>query len=462
MKLNVKAGLPRLVAPGIPDWIGADGVRLAWTLRDALFVLEGDTVGVVPLPAEATDVAFAGEVWNVALPNGSVTVDPVAGQLVAALVDDEADPVDLVAGDAWVLFVETPSHRMLRHSDGTAVALPDAATRARFLRPWSLGAGACWVDFDTVYRMREDGRIAALGRAPGAEGIAVGPHGAVLVALKKDTVVAGPRGLTVRVGERVAAESARFAPDGARVLAATEDGAVLVDLASGEVVGRWEGHLVPVGFLPRGGTLAPVFLHPDDGAVRFDDGELVLAGFAGASVAAEGDVLAGPGGAAWSTRALARAVGTETDLTPARIRSGLTEGVCATDGRRIVQVYAAGFRVDDGPERTHGLRGGGTGDDALEEAWITGEVLHLRTCAGDERSFDLASGVPVEAGAPGIPAQEDTLPEGVRISDPDEASAIGVDGTTYPLPADGALRVEGDGPRVVLAWTDDGMLVALA
>ena len=125
-------------------------------------------------------------------------------------------------------------------------------------------------------------------------------------------------------------------------------------------------------------------------------------------------------------------------------------------------MYAVGFRVDDGPERTHGLRVGGAGDDALEEAWITGEVLHLRTCAGDERSFDLASGVPVDGGGPGSFAREDTLPEGVTLSDPDEASAIGVDGTSYPLPADGALRVEGEGPGVVLAWTDDGMLVALA
>ena len=462
MKLNLKAGLPRLVAPGIPDWIGADGARLAWTLRDALFLHEADAVRVVPLPAEASEVAFAGEVWNVALPNGTVTVDPVAARLVAALVDDEADPVDLVAGDAWVLFAETPSHRMLRRADGALVPLPDAATRARFLRPWSRGAGACWVDFDTVYRMRDGGRVAALGRAPGAEGIAVGPHGAVLVALKKDTVVAGPRGLAVRLGERVAADSARFTPDGGRVLAATEDGAVLVDLAAGTIVERWDGHLVPVGFLPRAGALGAVFLHPDEGIVRLDDGTLVLSGFAGASVAAEGDVLAGPGGAAWSTRALARAVGADSDVAAACLRTGLTEGVCATDGRRVVQVQASGFRVDDGPERPHDLLLGGVADDALEEAWVTGDVLHLRSCAGAQQSYDLQTGVQLTMSEPPAPAREEFLPDGVSIADPDEASAIVVDGTSYPLPADGALRVEGEGRGVVLAWTDDGMLVALA
>src|SRR5690606_8665145 len=71
--------LPRLLAPGVPDWIGADGVRVGWALRDRLFLRAGDHVDVVELPDEVEEVAASPRRWTVALGNGFVRVDPEAG-----------------------------------------------------------------------------------------------------------------------------------------------------------------------------------------------------------------------------------------------------------------------------------------------------------------------------------------------------------------------------------------------
>ena len=49
MRLSLDDTLPRLAAPGVPDWIGADGVRVGWTLRDRLFLLGEDHVDATAL-----------------------------------------------------------------------------------------------------------------------------------------------------------------------------------------------------------------------------------------------------------------------------------------------------------------------------------------------------------------------------------------------------------------------------
>jgi hypothetical protein len=439
--------LPRLLAPGIPDWMGADGVRFGWSVRDRLFIVDGSFVRLVKLPAEVLEVAATPGAWVVALPTGCVTVDPSAGAAVALLLDDEATPVEVRAGDRVCLFVEVPEHRLLRLATGDAIPLPDAATRAKHIRPWASGDGACWVDFDTLYRMRGEGAIAALGKAPGAEGIGVGPNGAVVVSLKADTVVAGPRGLALRLGERVDAESARFSSDGTRALVATERGVAEVDLTAGSIGRRWEGDLAPVGYAVfEGGTRALVW-DTASGVVRDDTGVVRLRGVAGATPSVAGGLLAGPGGALWRL-----ADGT-------RLREDLLEGACALTDVALAQVRHEDVRWIDlvtGVERVaqHALC---EDDDAIEAAWFEGRELRALTLDGILARWSESGAEPLCESAPHAEAPGIAIPDGVVLAEPDEDSGVTLGTQAWPVPADAAVVVDG----ALYACTDDGMLTRL-
>lgn len=425
MRLSLGAGpLPRLCAPGRPDWIGADGETIGWIVRDRLFLLRDGAVDMVDLPEEAEDACASppspgetGGRWTVAFGNGFVHVDIAAADVVAAIVDDERDPVSARPGRDVGLFVEVPEHRLLRLSDGLALPLPDAAVRARWIRPWETGIGACWIDFDTLYRL--GGRISALGRAPGAEGIRCGPEGAVLVTLTDDTVVAAPRGLAVRVGQRLDADSARFSPDGNEVLAASEDGVVHVDLRDGTVIASWEGNFGPVGF--AGG---PVLWDLDRGTLVRGDVD-VLGGVTGATPSCVGARLAGPGGAAWDL------------ATGERVADGLVGGACATDGACVVHVDDTTVRVVGGPSFEHHLLSGE--DDAVERARIDGDTLVIETLDGEVGLYALSDGTP-RGRRRASRREEAPRPE---LSVPADGTTVAPGGETW-------------------AWTDEGMLVILA
>jgi hypothetical protein len=439
--------LPRLLAPGIPDWIGADGTRFGWSVRDRLFIVDGDFVRLVKLPAEVLEVAATPGAWVVALPNGCVTVDPAAGTPVALLLDDEAMPVEVRPGERACLFVEVPEHRLLRLASGDAVALPDAATRAKHIRPWASGEGACWVDLDTLYRMREGGSIAALGKAPGAEGIGVGPRGAVVVSLKADTVVAAPRGLALRLGERVDAESARFSADGTKALVATERGVAEVDLIVGSVGRRWEGDLAPVGYASIGGEARALVWDTAAGVVRDDSGVVRLRGVAGATPGAGAGLLAGPGGALWRL------------ADGACLREDLGEGACAVTEGTVAQVRAEDVRWIDlgtGAERvaSHTLC---EDDDAIEAAWFHEGALCALTLEGTRARWASPGAEPSRTHAPHDEAPGIPLPDGVSLSEPDEDSCVTLGAHAWPVPADGAVAVD----DALYAFTDDGMLTRL-
>ncbi|MFZ5476241.1 MAG: hypothetical protein ACOZNI_05645, partial [Myxococcota bacterium] len=338
MRLSLGEGpLPRLCAPGVPDWIGADGARVGWALRDRLFLLGDGWVDVVALPDDVEDVCASPGRWTVAHAVGFVCVDVASAQPVGVVLEDERDPVATRPGGDTGLFVEVPEQRLVRLADGLPLPLPDAALRARFLRPWETGVGACWVDMDTLYRMGE--RVFALGRAPGPEALRCGPGGAVMVTLRSDTVLAAAKGLAVRAGVRLDASTARFSPDGQTALAASERGVVHVDLRDGKTLRAWEGDLAPVGFAPR-----PLLLDLDRGALVDGDGDVVLTGFAASEPSLGGGKLAGPGGALWDL------------ATGARLRDDLIEGACATDGARVAHVTDTHARVD-GTTFQHGLAG---------------------------------------------------------------------------------------------------------
>lgn len=434
--LGPDAPLPRLLAAGTPDWIGADGVRVGWAVRDRLFLLGPDGVTVVALPEYVEEVAVSPAGWMVAFGNGFVRVDPTTGELLAAVVDDEKDPVGAWPGGDVGLFVEVPEHRLLRLADGQPLALPDAATRARWIRPWEAGFGACWVDMDTLYRL--GARIEALGRAPGAEGIRCGPGGAVVVALKKDTVVAAARGAAMRVGLRLDPDSARFSPDGRSVLAASERGAHLVDLRDGSVVRTWEGSFGPVGFVQD----VPILWDLDGGTLVDAEGDVRLDGFAAASPGVGGQLLAGPGGAVWD---LARGH---------RLRADLRGGACATDGQRVVHVTGATLRIDDLPPLPHGLLTGP--EDEVAGARIDGETVIVETLDGEQGVFSLHDGALISRAAVRAPRRPARVsPEGVVLPPEDEESTVEVHGRDWPLPADGAARSDAG----VWLWTREGMLV---
>jgi hypothetical protein len=437
MRLSLGTGpLPRLLAPGVPDWIGADGVRVGWALRDRLFLRTGDHVDVVELPDEIEEVCATPRRWTVALGNGFVRVDPATATVQELLLDDEAEPLATHAGEELGLFIEVPEHRLLRLADGRPLPLPDAALRTRWIRPWATGIGAVWIDLDVVCRL--GARVSVVGRAPSTEGLAVGPEGSLLVAIKGDAVVAAPRGLTVRVGLPLASETARFSNDGLTVLAAFPDGVVWIDLTTGAVRKKWEGAYVPVGFAP-----GPVLWDGERGTLVDAAGAVLLDGFAGATPAMAGPVLAGPGGAVWDLTSGTRGV------------ADLREGVCATDGERTVHVDDTDVRVLGGARFPHRLCGD---EDAVDAARLDGDMLVVATLDGEVGRFTLA-GAPLDRTHQRFPwkAAPAPCPEGVTLPTEDAESVVAVGDTEWPLPADGAARVGND----LWIWSREGALFAV-
>lgn len=406
---------PRLLAPGNPDWIGTDGVRLGWTLRDRLFLLEGDRVRVVDLVDEASAACPGPTHWTVAVDAGFVLVDAAAGEAVGGLYEEEREPLRLLPGADVGLLVAAPEHQLLRLHDGRALPLPDGALRARFVAPWTRGPGACWVDMDTLYRMRP--RIRALAKVAGCAGLATGPEGAVLAQLKRGCVLAAPRGEAVEVDEDLLAENARFSPDGRQLLASDGEAVLLVDSDTGKVLRRWEGEAIPVGFGPSG----PWRLCTDRGEVRDAEDQVVAAGFCGPSPALGGDWIVGPGGRIWSR-----------DGT--LLRSGLPDGVAGTDGHRVVVVDREQLHLLDGPSLAHPLC---AEEDVIRRVDADAERILVQTWDGEL----------------GVFGWDGQLRE--RRRDPGGRESSPVEGA--PLPADGVL--ERGGER--LYWTEDGLLARI-
>lgn len=424
----------RLLAPGAPEWIGTDGTRLGWLVRDRLFVLHEDRVRVVELPDVAEDACPGPTHWTVAHPRGFTLVDQVAGEVVAGVFEDERDPVATRPGADVGLVVAVPEHQLVRMVDGLPIPLPDGAIRARWIRPWARGPGACWVDMDILYRLGS--KISAVGRAASPEGIAVGPEGATLVTLAHGTVVAAPRSLAVDLDERLQAEGARFTPDGREALVASEDGIVLVDLVEGRVLRRWEGDLVPVGFAPD-----PLRLDLRSGRVLGDGDRVVAQGFCGSATAAAGDRIAGPAGAVWS-------------VAGEVLRADLPAGVAAIDGDRIAVVDPRHVYILDGASFPHDLC---TDADDIRAVRLLPDRIEIATLDGEFGAWQLDGTLIERRRDPEALEEEPPLPAGVVLSDPDDESFVEDNGRRFPLPADGAWRAGAD----LLVWTDEGMLARL-
>ncbi len=438
MRLSLGTGpLPRLLAPGVPDWIGADGARVWWTVRDALFLLDGDGVRTTLLPDEGMESVVSAAGCTCGTAYGAVVVGQ-DGEVSRTLTVDAGEPLGVLPGADCVLVLSVPSHSLVPLAGGAPLPLPDAATRARFAAPFAVGVGLVWLDLESLYRLGADGRPHALGRASGANALAVGPFGATLVALEDDTLCVAPGAPVRRLGEPVEVPYARFSPDGLRALAADDDGLQEIDLRTGRTLRRWPGPLTPVGYAPEA-----TWIDGATGELRTADGRTLLTGFAGGAAATGGDWLVGPGTSAWSIS------------TGACLRKGLPSGVSATDGTRIVVANDSDITVVDGAQFAHGLGGGH--DDGVELVALSGEEVAVQSECGALVVFTLTGELVRRAeSAPWLPEPDGDVD--ASLSEPGEPSEVVVGGQRWALPVDGVLRAAGQH----WAWSVDGALYALS
>lgn len=437
MWLSLGTGpLPLLLAPGLPDWIGADGERVGWVLRDVLFWFDGAGVGSVRLPDLVEDVAASVGGWTASTALGAVRVDPSNGRFTALLSVDEGEPLAVLPGRDCAIVVAVPEHSLVRLADGSSVKLPDAATRAPLLAPFATGVGLVWIDLDRLYRLTDGGIPNGLGSAMGATSLSCGPDGAALVGLEGDTLCIAPRRLAVHLGSAIDVEGARFSPDGLRALAGDEDGVCEIDLSTGKELRRWDGSVVPVGYAP-----GPIRWDRDAGTLLDAEGIVIAIGFAGASPALGGTLLAGPGGAVWSTD------------TGSRVREGLGSGLAATDGHHVAVVDEREVRVLNGATFLHGL--GDDNDNPVEEVRIDRDHIVVHSLDGSASAFAL-DGTKLWTHDDESMADPPEAP-GVTFAHHDEPSSVVVRGNAWPFPGDGAVNVGG----AVWVWTTEGALFAL-
>jgi hypothetical protein len=257
-------------APLLPDLAVADGRTVGWVLGEHLTLARASTRIDCRFDAAIDAIAAAPDRWTIVAGTQVLGIDPASGAVLSALDVGDLDPVSIAVGRELALVRAAPVHHLLHLGQPTEIAIPDAATRARFAAPLATGEGLVWIDLDTIYRLHAGRVPSALGRAPKAEAIAVGPAGATLVQLPDDAVACAPGSLAVRLGQKVDASTARFSLDGATVLAATEDGAAWFDLATGKERESWEGNWLPVGFAP--GPL----LMDDEGRIHRAGGRVLV------------------------------------------------------------------------------------------------------------------------------------------------------------------------------------------
>ncbi len=438
MRLHLAADVPtRLLAAGVPDWLGADGLRIGWALRDVLFWLEGGEVFTLQLPDVITDVCPGPSTWTVAMALGVAEVDLSTRAVRHLLSVDAGDPLEVLPGEGTALVVAVPESAYIRVGDGAAIELPFAATRARFAAPFSQGAGLVWIDRERLFRQAEGGAPCPLGPAGGVEALAIGPSGVVLAAVESDTLCVASPGIVRRLGQEIDVEGARFSPDGRLALAADEAGVVEVDLATARVLRRWDGAAVPVGYAP-----GPVRWERTTGRLVDAEGAAVAQGFAGASPSCRGGWLAGPGGA---VRRLTDGV---------VLRADLGEGTAATDGVRVVVVDDTVVHVLDGATFAHGLV---AGEDGVDLVRVDEDRVTVQTFDGQAAAFSLDGTERWRRRDRRAIRPESWRIPGVRLGDPEESSLTLVDDRSLAIPADGAARVGGS----VWLWSEEGMLVAV-
>jgi hypothetical protein len=213
------------------------------------------------------------------------------------------------------------------------------------------------------------------------------------------------------------------------------------DLLENFPAGSMDGIAANLPYLdPATSAAWPKELFWDGGDIVDAEGVKLLEGFAGAVAACAGGLLVGPGASAW-------------DVT-GRDRRGpvAAEVVYATDGTRVVSVDDTTFGFSGDTRHAHELV---NGDDSVATARIDGNELLITTMDGEMGRFSLEDGRRIKRGR----AKKATpaLPAGVKVGSPEEGSRVTIGERSWPLPADGAVAVEGGW----WLWTNEGMLVQL-
>ena len=268
----------RLDAPGVPLWVLGEGGQLAFADEERLVVREAGGWRLFPV-GPVHQASVTGGSWQL------LVDDPTLGLPVALLVLEWSNPPRLRSrplpsgtrwarlGDRWCLIARGPRIECWDLEEDKEISLPEGARTVR-AAPWSCGAGLCWADGRTVYRLGSQGgpRVAGTLRAAPLD-LEVGPAGAAIFKGPK-----GVEGLAPSAGPRLleGAETvvgARFSPDGCQVLLSHPKEVAVHDLRTGAVVARGPAGR-PVGFLPQ-----PAVLVEESGALTLLDGDRLMGGF---------------------------------------------------------------------------------------------------------------------------------------------------------------------------------------
>jgi hypothetical protein len=398
----VGSDVPRLLAPGLPESMQADGRRVGWVLRGAFWLLSDD--GVVSVPELGTSVVAAlpgRNAWVLLTEDRLWLGDPATG--IGHLLDlGQEDPdVELRPGVSWIVLAGGEGTRVLAspvEAADPALGLPAGARASLALAPWSDGAGLVWVDDNTIYRMAAGRRPSAIGQVSvRADALVSGPLGAVVVQAPDEFLAAAAGGLLVPLAQDVDLGTLRFSPDGLGMLAAVAGGVALVDLTTGRFVRRWEGPLLPVGWF--GG---PVLLDEARGALLRDDGSVVLEGFSLAGMARWESFLHGPGASAWDL-GFGRRMSSFGALHGHVATAGPSGLFCADDttGRwlRPDGSEASVFRLPFLPDASAGAalaalreETGDAGPSVEETVWMEGSRVAIVDANGTVWMVDAATG----------------------------------------------------------------------
>jgi len=288
----------RLLAPGVPDTLLADGERLGWLARGALVLLGTDRseARLLALADEVSATATGPERWVLVEEGALVVIDPLRGVIGRFATDLVEDLSRVLPGVDLAVLRTAGGSRGLDISDGAELDLPVGARDSRLLVPWSRGRGLVWIDDDILYRWTPERGASVGGNLPGrVVALVPGPLGSAVVTLGDGScLVTAPGRQVVRLEEEVLAPSVRFDTEGQRLIATTAHGTAVFATATGAVVRRWTGAAQPVGFAPD-----PLRWDEDRGAVLGAEDEVVLSGFGLCGVSQDLPLLVGPGGAVW-------------------------------------------------------------------------------------------------------------------------------------------------------------------
>jgi hypothetical protein len=420
----------RLLAPGLPDVLVADGRVTGWLHAGALWTRDAfGGLATLALPGGVEALLAAPGSWTAFGEDVLWRGDPATG--VGALLEVPLEVEEVRPGGDWLVLVGPDGAEVVAAPGAPPVPTLDRTAReASSLAPFAAGPGLLWVSEDRVWTQGPRGVPRVLGHLPRVLGFVPGPHGSAAFLLPEGAAVLASGGALRRLRETLDFETVRFSPDGRRLLAAAPSGTVEVDLAEGRVDAAWDAALLPVGWAP-----GPILLDERTGTLVDASGGALLEGFEGAVPSCDGVHLVGPGGAAWDV------------ATRERRWGGLRGGVTAVTHGTVLHLADGLIRRLDRDGRSMGEGPDPLAPDEADAAVpaTDGSVVALAGLGGAVVVVRVGDGEVVArtAGEPGahlLPAVS-----GVVLSGDRRAILLpqGADLGSAPVPVDAAVVVAG-------------------